>query len=192
VAGVNDDDFLKRISEGDNLAFKELFVLYKDKVLQICYRFILNQEDAEEVMQDVFLEVHRSISSFRGDASFSTWLYRIATTKSLDELKRQNRKKRIHLIKKSIGLDSLFNTASENPTPDTIIETKENIGIIKQALDSLPEQQRIAITLSKIDGASNVLVAEIMDITIFAADSLIYRAKKNLIKYFENKSPIKK
>jgi len=192
VAGVNDDDFLKRISEGDNLAFKELFVLYKDKVLQICYRFILNQEDAEEVMQDVFLEVHRSISSFRGDASFSTWLYRIATTKSLDELKRQNRKKRIHLIKKSIGLDSLFNTASENPTPDTIIETKENIRIIKQALDSLPEQQRIAITLSKIDGASNVLVAEIMDITIFAADSLIYRAKKNLIKYFENKSPIKK
>lgn len=192
MAGVNDDDFLKRISEGDNLAFKELFVLYKDKVLQICYRFILNQEDAEEVMQDVFLEVHRSISSFRGDASFSTWLYRIATTKSLDELKRQNRKKRIHLIKKSIGLDSLFNTASENPTPDTIIETKENIGIIKQALDSLPEQQRIAITLSKIDGASNVLVAEIMDITIFAADSLIYRAKKNLIKYFENKSPIKK
>ena len=192
MAGVNDDDFLKRISEGDNLAFKELFVLYKDKVLQICYRFILNQEDAEEVMQDVFLEVHRSISSFRGDASFSTWLYRIATTKSLDELKRQNRKKRIHLIKKSLGLDSLFNTASENPTPDSILETKESIKRIKQALDSLPEQQRIAITLSKIDGASNVLVAEIMDITIFAADSLIYRAKKNLIKYFENKSPIKK
>lgn len=192
MAGVNDDDFLKRISEGDNLAFKELFVLYKDKVLQICYRFILNQEDAEEVMQDVFLEVHRSISSFRGDASFSTWLYRIATTKSLDELKRQNRKKRIHLIKKSLGLDSLFNTASENPTPDSILETKESIKRIKQALDSLPEQQRIAITLSKIDGASNALVAEIMDITIFAADSLIYRAKKNLIKYFENKSPIKK
>jgi len=192
VAGVNDDDFLKRISEGDNLAFKELFVLYKDKVLQICYRFILNQEDAEEVMQDVFLEVHRSISSFRGDASFSTWLFRIATTKSLDELKRQNRKKRIHLIKKSLGLDSLFNTASENPTPDSILETKESIKRIKQALDSLPEQQRIAITLSKIDGASNALVAEIMDITIFAADSLIYRAKKNLIKYFENKSPIKK
>ena len=192
MAGVNDDDFLKRISEGDNLAFKELFVLYKDKVLQICYRFILNQEDAEEVMQDVFLEVHRSISSFRGDASFSTWLFRIATTKSLDELKRQNRKKRIHLIKKSLGLDSLFNTASENPTPDSILETKESIKRIKQALDSLPEQQRIAITLSKIDGASNALVAEIMDITIFAADSLIYRAKKNLIKYFENKSPIKK
>ena len=192
MAGVNDDDFLKRISEGDNLAFKELFVLYKDKVLQICYRFILNQEDAEEVMQDVFLEVHRSISSFRGDASFSTWLYRIATTKSLDELKRQNRKKRIHLIKKSLGLDTLFNTASENPTPDSILETKESIKKIKQALDSLPEQQRIAITLSKIDGASNAMVAEIMGITTFAADSLIYRAKKNLIKYFENKSPIKK
>jgi RNA polymerase sigma-70 factor (ECF subfamily) len=186
VAGVNDDDFLKRISEGDNLAFKELFVLYKDKVLQICYRFILNQEDAEEVMQDVFLEVHRSISSFRGDASFSTWLYRIATTKSLDELKRQNRKKRIHLIKKSLGLDTLFNTASENPTPDSILETKESIKKIKQALDSLPEQQRIAITLSKIDGASNAMVAEIMGITTFAADSLIYRAKKNLIKYFES------
>lgn len=189
MAGVNDDDFLKRISEGDNLAFKELFVLYKDKVLQICYRFILNQEDAEEVMQDVFLEVHRSISSFRGDASFSTWLYRIATTKSLDELKRQNRKKRIHLIKKSLGLDSLFNSASENPTPDSILETKESIKRIKQALDNLPEQQRIAITLSKIDGASNAMVAEIMGITTFAADSLIYRAKKNLIKYFEDKSP---
>ena len=190
MAGVNDEDFLKKISEGDNLAFKELFGLYKDKVLQICYRFILNQEDAEEVMQDVFLEVHRSISSFRDEASFSTWLFRIATTKSLDELKRQNRKKRIHLIKKSLGLDSLFNTASENPTPDSIIETKENIKIIKQALESLPEQQRIAITLSKIDGASNAMVAEIMGISIVAADSLIYRAKKNLIKYFDNKAPI--
>lgn len=190
MAGVNEDDFLKRLSEGDNLAFKELFEVYKDKVLQICYRFILNQEDAEEVMQDVFLEVHRSVSSFRGESSFSTWLFRIATTKSLDEIKRQNRKKRIQLIKKSLGLDSLFNTASENPTPDTLIETKENIRIIKKALDSLPEQQRIAITLSKIEGASNSMVAEIMGITTVAADSLIYRAKKNIIKYFDNKSPI--
>ncbi len=190
MAGVNEDDFLKRLSEGDNLAFQELFVVYKDKVLQICYRFILNQEDAEEVMQDVFLEVHRSVSSFRGESSFSTWLFRIATTKSLDEIKRQNRKKRIQLIKKSLGLDSLFNTASENPTPDTLIETKENIRIIKKALDSLPEQQRIAITLSKIEGASNSMVAEIMGITTVAADSLIYRAKKNIIKYFDNKSPI--
>lgn len=190
MAGVNEDEFLKRLSEGDNLAFKELFEVYKDKVLQICYRFILNQEDAEEVMQDVFLEVHRSVSSFRGESSFSTWLFRIATTKSLDEIKRQNRKKRIQLIKKSLGLDSLFNTASENPTPDTLIETKENIRIIKKALDSLPEQQRIAITLSKIEGASNSMVAEIMGITTVAADSLIYRAKKNIIKYFDNKSPI--
>ena len=190
MAGVNDDDFLKRLSKGDNLAFKKLFEDYKEKVLQICFRFILNQEDAEEVMQDVFLEVHRSVSSFRGESSFSTWLFRIATTKSLDEIKRQNRKKRIQLIKKSLGLDSLFNTASENPTPDTLIETKENIRMIKKALDSLPEQQRIAITLSKIEGASNSMVAEIMGITTVAADSLIYRAKKNIAKYFDNKSPI--
>ena len=82
---------IDRLKSNDRNAFTELIALYKNSVMTTCYRFLLDKEDAEDISQDVFVEVFQSIHSFRGDAALSTWIYRITVTKCLDEIKRRKR-----------------------------------------------------------------------------------------------------
>jgi RNA polymerase sigma-70 factor, ECF subfamily len=147
-------------------------------VISTCYRFLLNKQDAEDVAQEVFIEVFQSIKSFKGNSKISTWIYRIAVTKSLDEIKRRNRKKRITSVGKTLHLDSLFNWMGGGIKPDKNLHEKENFKEIMEALDALPDNQRIAFVLSKIEGYTNAEIAEIMNITQLAVESLISRAKK--------------
>ncbi len=177
---MTDADFLQRLKSGDKLAFNKLVTQYKLRVINTCYKFLLSQEDAEDVSQDIFIEVFQSIKSFRGDSKISTWIYRIAVTKSLDELKKRNRKKRISSIGKVLHLDDVANWIVGGKMPDADLETSDNMKIINKVLDQLPQNQRIAFTLSKIDGFDNQEIADIMKTTIIAVESLIYRAKKKV------------
>lgn len=177
---MSDLIFLQRLQSGDKLAFNELVMLYKFSVINTCYRFLLNEEDAQDVSQDVFIEVFQSIKSFRGDAKISTWIYRIAVTKSLDEIKKRNRKKRISSFGKTLHLDAIANWISGGKLPDADLETSDNLTKITKILNRLPENQRIAFTLSKIDGFDNPEIAEIMKTTTIAVESLLYRAKKKV------------
>ena len=87
---MEESDFLQNLKNGNKSAFDHLLFLYCDRVINICYRFLLNQDDAEDVSQEVFIEIYQSFKSFRGDAKLSTWIYRIAVTKSLEEIKKRN------------------------------------------------------------------------------------------------------
>lgn len=176
----SETELLARIKSGDKDAFAELMSVYQKNVLNTCYRFLLSKEDAEDVSQDVFIEVYHSIGSFRGDSKISTWIYRIAVTKSLDEIKRKSRKKRITSIGKTLGLDKIANWTAGNERPDKSLEDKEGLDLLMEALNRLHESQRVALTLSKIEGYSNTEIAEIMQTSLTAVDSLIYRAKMNL------------
>ena len=129
-------EFLIRLKSGNDVAFAELVSGYKKIVLNICYRFLLNREDAEDVSQEVFLEVHHSIKNFREDSKLSTWIYRIAVSKSLDELKRQARKKRITSIGKTLGIEKISQWLAGNERPDKAIEDREDLDRIMKALDS--------------------------------------------------------
>ncbi|MCX6223394.1 MAG: sigma-70 family RNA polymerase sigma factor [Bacteroidia bacterium] len=104
---MEDTDFMRRLKAGDNAAFNELVMIYRNRVINTCYRFLLSRNDAEDVSQDVFIEVFQSIRSFRGNSKLSTWIYRIAVTKSLDELKKRKRKKRISSLGKMLHLDDV-------------------------------------------------------------------------------------
>lgn len=177
---MTDADLLQRLKSGDKLAFNKLVTLYKIKVISTCYKFLLSQEDAEDVSQDVFIEVFQSIKSFRGDSKISTWIYRIAVTKSLDELKKRNRKKRISSLGKILHLDDIANWISGGKMPDADLETSDKMATISKVLNQLPENQRVAFTLSKIDGFENQEIADIMKTTTVAVESLIYRAKKKV------------
>lgn len=168
------------LKSGNNPAFNELVILYKQRVINTCYKFLLSKEDAEDVSQDVFIEVFLSLKSFRGDAKISTWIYRIAVTKCLDELKKRNRKKRISSIGKTLHLDDFVNWISGGQMPDANLEISDNLKLLDQILNQLPENQRIAFTLSKIDGFNNTEISEIMKTTNVAVESLIYRAKKKV------------
>ncbi len=172
--------FISALKSGNKNAFAALVSAHQKTVLNICYRFLLNKEDAEDIAQEVFIEVYHSIHKFRGDSALSTWIYRIATTKSLDEIKRKNRQKRISSFGQLLGLEQITNWMVGKDRPDKILEDEEDLSFLMDALNKLPESQRIALTLSKVEGHSNTEVAEIMETTLTAIDALIYRAKQNL------------
>lgn len=177
---LTDIQWLQRLKSGDKTAFNELMLQYKSNVINTCYRFLLNKEDAEDISQDVFVEVYLSIQSFRGESKISTWIYRITVTKCLDEIKKRNRKKRISSLGKLLHLDDVANWIAGGKQPDADLETSDTMITINKVLNQLPDNQRIAFTLSKIDGFTNQEIADIMKTTTIAVESLIYRAKKKV------------
>ncbi|MCK5076532.1 MAG: RNA polymerase sigma factor [Calditrichia bacterium] len=183
-----DTEIVERIINNRAGSFKELVEEHQFKVINTCFRFVNNKEDAEDIAQEVFLEIHQSISKFRGDAKLSTWIYRIAVTKSLNFLRMKKRKKRMGHLKRIFGfeeeMDKLPSTNIDNP--ERSLEKKERLEILQKALDSIAENQRTAIILSKYDGYSYQEIAELMDTTISSVESLIHRAKKNLEKKLYN------
>jgi RNA polymerase sigma factor (sigma-70 family) len=164
-------------------SFQEIYEAYKNKIFNTVISYLQNQEDAEEVTQDVFVEIHRSIHSFEEKSSLSTWIYRIAINKSLDFIKSKNRKKRFAFI------SSLFNASGElqhdAPNffhPGVILENKEKSAILFKAIHAIPEKQKTAFILSKVEGLSYAEISEVMQLSISSVESLLFRAKQNLQK----------
>lgn len=196
MTGSGNNSLLNELKSGSPAAFKNLVEDHQELVLNVCYRFVHNRQDAEDLAQNVFIEVHRSVSRFRGDAKLSTWIYRIAVSKSLDFIRRKNRKKRFGIIKNILGVSGQPEDipAPDVTQPDKAAEKKERLKILQRALNTLPENQKIAITLSKYEGLSQREVAAVLDTTVSAVESLIHRAKQNLRKklyrYYENNKKI--
>lgn len=190
---MTEDNLIENLKNGDLNSFKRLVDENQKRVLNTCFRFVNNREDAEDLTQEVFLEVFKSISGFRGDAKLSTWIYRIAVTKSLDYLRKKKRKKRFGIMK------SIFGGEEGNGEPEIAggsnpgkeAEDSDRIEILNAALNSLPENQRAAFTLSKYEEMSYAEIAEILNTSAPAVDALIQRAKNNLKKrlrhYYEKK-----
>jgi RNA polymerase sigma-70 factor (ECF subfamily) len=179
-----DKDSLNRLRSGEAQAFRELVETYRDKVISTCFRFLGNREDAEETALDVFMEVHRSLSSFREEAELSTWIFRIAVTKSLDLLRKKKRKKRFDALRgaraPAVEMEGL--PAPEGADPERALEIEARSRILQEAIDGLHENQKVAITLSRIEGLESKKITEILGTTTPAVDALIHRAKKNLRK----------
>jgi RNA polymerase sigma-70 factor (ECF subfamily) len=188
---MNDRERISGTRAGNIDDFHALVGTYQNRVINICYGFLKNKEDAEDIAQEVFIEVYQSISAFREEAKLSTWIYRISVRKALDFIRKKNRKKRRLPIQKSQRFQSErlnISTAKDNG-PEKRLINLERAQILKQAVDSLPENQRIAITLNKYEGFSGREIAEIMGINLSAVEALLFRAKNNLQKklrrYFE-------
>jgi RNA polymerase sigma-70 factor, ECF subfamily len=179
------ENLVEKLKTGDRSAFTRLVSLYADTVLNTCYRFLLDKENAEDLSQEVFIEIFQSIRSFRGDAKLSTWIYRITASKCLDEIKRQNRKKRITAIGKLLHLDDVAHWIAGGEMPDRPVNEKEKHQEVMHALNKLPDSQRVAFTLSRIDGYSNSEIAGIMNTTKEAVESLVYRARKRMHRELE-------
>jgi RNA polymerase sigma-70 factor (ECF subfamily) len=182
---------LRRLKAREPGAFKLLVELYRDRVLNTCYRFIFNKEDAEDIAQETFIEVYRSITAFREESKLSTWIYRIAVTKSIDFIRKTKRKKRMAHLKSLVGIEGEVKDipAPLDSDPAKGLEQEERMRILQEAIDTLPENQRIAFTLSKCKGFGNKEIADIMGTTLSSVESLMHRAKNNLKKklylYFE-------
>jgi len=176
-----DDEFLiKRFVSDDESAFEELFGRYKQKIFNLVYRYIGSYPETEELTQDVFVKVYKSAQTFKGKSKFSTWVYRIAVNTCL------NYKKKKRLVVES--LDKLGTqlvkelVAPDSTTPEELFKRARKMAIIQQAIDSLPPNQKIAFILSKYEDFSYIEIAEIINTSISAVESLLFRAKQQLKK----------
>jgi RNA polymerase sigma factor (sigma-70 family) len=178
---------VERLKQGDEAAFKTIVETWQDMVFNTALGIVQNGEDAEDILQEVFVQVYHSVSSFKGDSKFSTWLYRITVTKSLDHERRKKRKKRFAFVKSIFGEESQVTVHPPDfHHPGVVLDQKENAAALFKAINKLPENQRIAFTLHKVEGLSYQEVSEVMKTTVSSVESLIHRAKNNLKKSLED------
>ena len=180
---MDESELIKGIQMADRQAFRTLVESYQKMVVNTCLGIVHNKSDAEDLAQEVFLEVFRNANQFRGDARLSTWLYRIAVNRSLNFMRTNQRKRFWQSIEETFsGGRNHSREISENRSdqPDNEIKDQQRRDMLHKAIDNLPERQRIAFTLNKYEDLSYVQVAEIMQLSVASVESLIHRAKKNL------------
>jgi RNA polymerase sigma factor (sigma-70 family) len=180
---LNQTELVVQLQQGDEAAFKKLVDDYQVMVYNTALGIVQNAADADDITQEVFIQVFRSISSFKGDSQFSTWLYRITLGKALDHEKKAKRKKRFGFVQSLFSNhDEVDKQQAEFDHPGVKVEKKERANELFNALKQIPDKQRIAFTLHKLEGQSYQEVAEIMNTTLYAVESLMGRAKANLRK----------
>lgn len=176
---------IQQIIAGDENAFRKLVESHQSLVVNTCLGLVHNLEDAEDLAQEVFIEVFRSIHKFRADSKISTWLYRIAVNRSLNFI-RDNKKNRWfqsfdEVVKaRNTAIQNIAATRSDEPGFN--LENRQRATILHEAIDTLPENQRVAFTLNKYEELSYREISEVMELSVSAVEALLHRAKKNLQK----------
>jgi RNA polymerase sigma factor (sigma-70 family) len=179
---LNDErELIALLKKKDRKAFKIIVEAWQDMVYNTALGLLQNAEDAEDTAQEVFIQVYDSIPTFKEESKFSTWLYRITVTKSLDLIRKKKRKKRFAFVQSLYGKNNeLVNDPSDFFHPGVKLENKENAVVLFKAVEKLPANQKTAFILNKTEGLSYGEISEIMKLSGSAVDALLQRAKKNL------------
>ena len=178
---MNERELIALLKKKDREAFKTIVETWQDMVYNTALGLLQNAEDAEDTAQEVFMQVYESVSSFKEESKFSTWLYKITVSKSLDHIRKKKRKKRFAFIQSLYGKnDALVIDPPDFFHPGVNMENKENAAVLFKAIEKLSENQKTAFVLNKIEGLSYIEIGEIMKLSHSAVDALLQRAKKNL------------
>ncbi|WP_420455734.1 RNA polymerase sigma factor [Rubrivirga sp.] len=168
----DDSALLRSARSGDPDAFRTLVVRYQGLVAHVVGRVVADPAEREDVGQEVFLQVHRRLDQFRGDAQLSTWVGRIAYHAALRHVRRRR--------PTPIGLGT---DAPEPPGPDdsdAASEAEHRDRVLRAAIDSLPPAHRVALTLFHLDGLSHAQVAETLGLPLGTVKNTLFRARKRL------------
>ena len=183
---MDEQILIEKLKQGDEAAFRQVVETWQNMVYNTAIGILQNAEDAEDVAQEVFVQAFESIKTFKAESKFSTWLYRITISKSLDHLRRKKRKKRFAYIQSLFGTRG--ETIIEKPDfhhPGVTLDNKERAALLFKAINQLPENQKIAFTLHKLEGLSYQEVSDVMKTSLSSVESLMHRAKNNLKKWLE-------
>ena len=178
---------IQELQGGSQEAFRQLVETYQRRVYNTVLAIVQHPEDAEDVSQEVFVQVYQSIGSFGGELKLTPWIYRIATTKALQAYRKRRARKRFAF------LTSLFGTGEDDAQEDRMhpvdfehpgvkLEQRERAKVLFGAISQLPEQQKVAFTLHRVEGLSYQEIAEVMQTSLSSVESLLHRAKQNLRK----------
>lgn len=164
---------MKLVAKGNRKAFQQLYDMFSSKVFNTALSYVQNEQDAEEVTQDVFTNIFRSAAKFKGDSTLNTWVYRITVNSSLNYIKK---KKRFSFLR--FGSDLPEKPDFEHP--GVLLENKENAKALFKVIDTLPDAQKTAFILSFVEELPRKEVADVMEVSLKAVESLLQRAKKNM------------
>ena len=181
---MNQPDITARIKKGDPAVFTEMVEQYQAMVYNTVLNIVQNEEDAEDITQEVFIDVYEGLNEFRQEAQISTWIYRIAINNALDFEKRRKRHKNGGLLKRIFAVKEEEEPANFDH-PGAQLDNKEKSAMLFRALKKLPPNQQVAFTLHKMEGLPYKEVADIMETSLQAVESLMGRAKAGLKKILE-------
>jgi len=187
--GKTDLELITEFQRGKQAAFEELVSRYSEKAYSLACRMCRNQEDAEEVLQDVFVTVYRKIDGFEGKSSFSSWLYRVTVNSSLMKIRKRKQDKSIAIEDAMPGEEhSMLMATSEHKDTDTPTLRREVSIALENAISKLPDEYRPVYILRDIDGLTSKEVGRILGISIPAVKSRLHRSRlmlrKRLIKFY--------
>lgn len=183
---MTEEELIHLVKQKDEQAFQKLVERWQDVVFSSVIGFLQSEQDAEDVSQEVFIQVFNSISSFKGDSKFSTWLYKIAVSKATDHIRKKKRKKRFAFLQSIYGNnDEQIVDPPEFHHPGVELENKESAAVLFAAINQLLPNQKTAFVLNKIDHLSYKEIGDILGVSEGAVDSLLQRARAKLKKLLE-------
>ncbi len=180
---VSDEDLMLECSKGDMSAFELLVRRYQDAIVNYIHLTINDYHRAEDLAQETFLRVLKSAPRYKPKAAFKNWLYTIATNLSRNEIRNRIRRNTYLLDDLVDEGEDIYHSAimtDARNQPDILMEKKEQQQLIKKALNLLPDNQRIALTLVTYQELSYDEIADILECTVGAVKSLIHRARQNM------------
>ena len=172
-------DLITRSRKGDLAAFNLLVENYQTAVFNLCLRMLASQQTAEDATQEAFIASYRHLEKFRG-GSFRAWLFRIAANACYDELRRRRARPALSLDEPGSDGERHLDAADAAPSPEERAEQSELRETLARALSSIPEDQRLAITLSDVQGLDYAEIAEVMQCSLGTVKSRIARGRVRL------------
>ena len=182
-AGMDDATIMLELRAGNMDAFDILLAKYRKPIIHFMFRMVHNQAVAEELAQEVFLRVYRSRESYRAEAKFSTWLYRIATNLGVNharDTRRERSASTVYLDEPDAETGTTPDVADSTPTVETRMLSRERMNAIRQHVMSLPERQRTAVLMHKYEGLDYKQIGEVLKLSESATKSLLFRAYQTL------------
>jgi len=178
---VTESELLIDLKAGSETAFRRFVDTYQSRVYNLAFRLLGDRDEADDVAQEVFAEVYETIGQFRGEAAFSTWLYRITTTQSLAHLRKKRTRKRFAFVTSLFGTSNeLLHDPPDTSQPEQLLVQTEADQLLLRSVSQLPDTQRAAFTLHYMEGLPYKEVAVILQTTVSAVESLLHRAKRQL------------
>jgi RNA polymerase sigma-70 factor (ECF subfamily) len=174
-----DKELVKRVQQGDKKSFDLLVLKYQNRIIKLVSRYVREPSDAMDIAQEAFLKAYRALPNFRGDSAFYTWLYRIAINTAKNHIVSMSRRPpEAHLENADGDAIALEELQPDIDNPEHLLLADEIKETILTAMNKLPEDLRVAITLREVEGLTYEEIAEAMDCPIGTVRSRIFRARE--------------
>ena len=173
-----EQELVKKLHQGDELAFSQLFELFAERVYNVCCRFLVSRPEAEDAVQEIFCKIYASIRNFRAEARLSSWIYRITVNHCLN-IQRQRKRIQLFSLEWFHERESAID-APKSENPEDAMVKRETEEIIQRAISELSQHQRVALVLYRYEGLSYQEIAEILGCSATAVESRLHQAKQNL------------